>query len=362
MRLVGNIESEELARKFSRFLKKENIEATLDKEKDANGQLIFPIWIHNEDKILRAKKLFEEFKKKPQDSKYDVPTQPAQDFIRETPLPLKKKYFYFFTKGLIAICAFIYLLNLMQEILISKDKEKMVAVITPIQLALFYDVSPYVLELSKVLREYPLNAFEEPSKELAERIEDVQSMSQWKGGYVWLLDKLRSEKQEPVGPMFIKIGQGQIWRVFSPCLLHTTIIHLAFNMLWLWVLGRQIEERITVKKMLLLIIFAGIVSNTLQYLVSGPLFQGFSGIVVAMAGFIWARQKLAPWEGYTLNRSTFLFLAIFVFGMLGLQAILFFLQSFGYDFALNIANTAHITGGVTGYLFGKSSLFAMETK
>lgn len=362
MRLVGKIESGEFARKFSHFLKKEKIEATIDQEKDERGQAIYLVWIHDEDKIFEAKKLFQTFMENPQDSKYDIWVQPVQEIVQEAPPPLQKKDSHILTSVLIAICAFIYLLNLMQEISISKDsKEQMVAVITPIQLALFYDAPSFVIQMSKILKEYPLKAFKESSPELEQKIAKIERLPQWRGGYTWLLNTV-TKKPQPIGPMFVKIRQKEIWRLFSPCILHTSILHLAFNMLWLWVLGRQIEGKVKKWKMLFMILIAGIITNTCQYLMSGPLFLGFSGVVVTMAGFIWARQKQAPWEGYILNRSTFLFLAIFVFGMLGLQIALFIFQSLGYQFDLNIANTAHIVGGITGYLMGRGSLFAMEVK
>ena len=106
---------------------------------------------------------------------------------------------------------------------------------------------------------------------------------------------------------FEKIRQGEVWRLFTPCLLHFDFLHILFNMAWLWILGKQIEERIHWKKLGLLILIVGIVSNTAQYLVSGPSFLGFSGIVVGMAGFIWMRQRNAPWEGYPLSRIVFCF-------------------------------------------------------
>ena len=35
---------------------------------------------------------------------------------------------------------------------------------------------------------------------------------------------------------------------------------------------------------------------------------------MGMAGFIWMRQRKAPWEGYPLHPSTFSFLGLFYFG------------------------------------------------
>ena len=41
---------------------------------------------------------------------------------------------------------------------------------------------------------------------------------------------------------FHEIKNGQIWRIFTPSLLHGGILHLLFNILWLMVLGGMIER------------------------------------------------------------------------------------------------------------------------
>lgn len=38
------------------------------------------------------------------------------------------------------------------------------------------------------------------------------------------------------------IAQGQYWRLFTPLLLHGSILHIGFNMYALWILGRDIER------------------------------------------------------------------------------------------------------------------------
>ena len=108
-----------------------------------------------------------------------------------------------------------------------------------------------------------------------------------------------------------------------------------------------------------LILLVGIASNTAQYLISGPSFIGFSGVIVGMAGFIWMRQHSAPWEGYPLSRATFFFLLLFVLSMAVLGFLVFALNLFSIlEITPVIANTAHIIGGVTGIVLGRFSFFA----
>ena len=94
---------------------------------------------------------------------------------------------------------------------------------------------------------------------------------------------------------------------------------------------------------------------------SGPLFIGYSGIVTALAGFIWMRERIAPWEGYPLNKGTILFLLFFVGAIFALQVVAFCIQIFShYNFAPNIANTAHIAGALIGAYLARFPFFAQR--
>jgi GlpG protein len=134
-------------------------------------------------------------------------------------------------------------------------------------------------------------------------------------------------------------------------------------MAWLWLLGKQIEGRLGKGKMVLFILITGVLANTAQYLMGGPDFLGFSGVIVGMVGFIWMRQKCAPWEGYPLQRSTILFIMVFVGAMLLLEVLAMTLEYFQViQLSGGIANTAHIVGGVVGALLGRLRFFARSAK
>jgi GlpG protein len=168
---------------------------------------------------------------------------------------------------------------------------------------------------------------------------------------------------EPGEALFGKIREGQVWRLVTPVFLHKDLLHILFNMLWVWYLGRPIEERIGPWRFGLLMLLCAIGSNTVQYLMSGPLFVGYSGVVTGMAGFIWVREKLAPWEGYPLTKGTIMFLLVFIMAISVLQAISFLLSHFvGIHFLIGIANSAHIGGAVIGVLLGRLSFFAREAR
>ena len=176
-----------------------------------------------------------------------------------------------------------------------------------------------------------------------------QNIPHWDGFYDQIAPALQGKPFKINAPLFEKIKQGEVWRLFTPIFLHGDIFHILFNMAWAIIIGRQIESRIGVWKTILFIMITAAISNTAQYLMSGPNFIGYSGVLCGMFGFIWIRQRHCPWEEYDLERSTALFIFIFVMGVFSLQVLAFFLNFFAnIHFNLPIANTAHLTGGLTG--------------
>jgi GlpG protein len=192
----------------------------------------------------------------------------------------------------------------------------------------------------------------------------LEAVPMWKGVvHEWKSSRQTAGQEVSTPPLFEQIRQGQYWRLFTPCLMHRDFLHILFNLAWVWILGRQIDERLRPWRVIPLLLIIGIVSNVAQYLMSGPFFMGYSGIVVGMAGFIWMRQRVAPWEGYPLSRSTCLFLMIFVLSMLALEWITLGIEWFSaISLMPAIANTAHVIGGLTGMLLGRFSCFGRSLK
>lgn len=87
---------------------------------------------------------------------------------------------------------------------------------------------------------------------------------------------------------------GQVWRLISPDFLHFSWTHIIFNSVMLWFLGSQVEWFDGKARLLALVVFASLVSNGLQYFVSGPLFGGLSGVVYGILGYCWLSQRRLP--------------------------------------------------------------------
>jgi GlpG protein len=132
-------------------------------------------------------------------------------------------------------------------------------------------------------------------------------------------------------------------------------------MLWLLSLGGQIENRLGWARYLVFILLAAAIPNIGQYLIGGYNFVGYSGVVCAMIGFIWMRQRIAAWEGYLLAPNTVTLVSIFVIGLTLLQCYSFYMEwTTGQGLPAVMANTAHMAGGIVGILLGRLPLFAWQ--
>jgi GlpG protein len=132
----------------------------------------------------------------------------------------------------------------------------------------------------------------------------------------------------------------QFANMLTPILLHGGVLHLVFNMVWLWELGRQIERRQSSLLLGLTIVVLALVSNTVQYLWGGGNnFGGMSGVVYGLFAYIWMWQLFDPRSGLWLPGSLILFMLLSLVLMWGLGLSM-------------IANQAHIGGLLAGVLFG----------
>jgi len=366
MRQIGALQHESLARRFSAYLFSQKIDNSIDAFFDPQEEKAsYTIWVHDEDQIAPAAASFERFQLNPSAVEFNSPVMetvqaaPAQAYrveqVAVRPSTSKLTMFWIF------LCTLVYFFNFLQEAsLIKAGFPEHSLLMTPLRFKLLYDIPPGLARLEPWFQQQILSG-EPKTTAVEEKISiTVEDATYWQGVYHWVVAKITgADPALGLGPLFFKIRQGEIWRLFSPCLLHGGLLHIAFNMLWLWALGKEIDPRIGLFRSLLLTLSAGIVSNTVQYLMSGPFFLGYSGIITALAGFIWSRQKVAPWEGYPLKRSMLLFLAVFVLGMVALQIGSFVFLFFTHkDYFAAIANAAHISGAIWGLCLGRLSFFS----
>lgn len=129
------------------------------------------------------------------------------------------------------------------------------------------------------------------------------------------------------------------WRLLGPAFFHFSWLHIVFNTMWWWQLGGSIEKILGKGVLVNLLLISAIFSNFGQYLVSGSNFGGLSGVVYALVGFVWWYGYLAPQKGLSLSKPIIGFLLFWL--ILGFVDLL----------PVNVANTAHLLGLITGCLY-----------
>lgn len=141
--------------------------------------------------------------------------------------------------------------------------------------------------------------------------------------------------------------QGQVWRLFTPILIHYGFVHILFNMMWLRELGSEIENRSGSLRLLGMVVLISIITNFGQYMVSGTGAGGMSGVVYGLFGYVWFKQKFHRSSGYRIEKSTvvimLVWLVICMTGWIG-----------------PIANTAHVLGLLCGMILGCSGFFVRK--
>jgi GlpG protein len=141
-------------------------------------------------------------------------------------------------------------------------------------------------------------------------------------------------------PSLPEIRHGEIWRLFTPILIHFSILHILFNMLWLRDLGSMIEARQSSVLLALLVLVIAAGSNLAQvYIGKAPNFGGMSGVVYGLLGYVWIRGRFDPGSGLFVHQTTVTMMLIWLVacfsGILG-----------------PIANTAHVVGLLMGSIWG----------
>ena len=137
---------------------------------------------------------------------------------------------------------------------------------------------------------------------------------------------------------------NQWWRAITPIFIHFSFAHLAFNCLWIYILGEKIENIDGSFTFILLVIFSAIFSNCLQYLfTNSSLFGGLSGVIYGLIGFCMILEFESKYGRYDLPPAIYLFMIIWL--LLGFIGIL---DLFGFG---SVANYAHLGGLMSGILF-----------
>lgn len=139
-----------------------------------------------------------------------------------------------------------------------------------------------------------------------------------------------------------QIWNGRYLGLFTSFFVHLDILHLAFNMYWIWLLGSTLETTIPRWKYLLFIVAATMVGSCCELLISSQTGAGASGAGYALMGLLWAgRGYHESWRrlGSSQNLQAFL-----VWGVLCIV-----MTAAG---TFRVANGAHFGGLLFGFAIG----------
>lgn len=145
------------------------------------------------------------------------------------------------------------------------------------------------------------------------------------------------------------MASGEFWRLLTPMFLHFGVLHIVFNLLWFWEIGRRIELMSSGLRLMALVLISSLGSNLLQYYMTGPgFFGGMSGVVFGLLGYGLVWSRLIPSRDIGLPNAIYVFmLGFLVIGFSGL----FDMLGLG-----SLANWGHLGGLVAGASVGLLSV------
>jgi GlpG protein len=156
---------------------------------------------------------------------------------------------------------------------------------------------------------------------------------------------------DPRWGSYSDLMRGQIWRLFTPILIHFGPFHLLFNAFWLNDLAMPTERYQGSWRFLGFILFSAAVSNLAQLAFGeSPNFGGLSGVIYALVGYLWARGRADPNSGINIPTQWVVFFVVWL--VLGFTGLL-------NDLLGHMANYCHLGGFAAGALYGYiAALFA----
>ena len=139
-------------------------------------------------------------------------------------------------------------------------------------------------------------------------------------------------------------------RILGPAFFHYSLLHIVFNTMWWWQLGGSVERVLGKGALINLFLVTAIFSNLGQFIVTGPNFGGLSGVVYGLVGYVWWYGWLSPEKGLTISKPIIGFLLFWL--VLGYVDVL----------PVNMANTAHLLGLVSGCLLAAINILLMKRR
>lgn len=164
-------------------------------------------------------------------------------------------------------------------------------------------------------------------------------------GYNWVGWLTFFQLDRVAGHMFYEIPNGEYWRLMTPIFLHFGLLHIAFNMIWLWDLGRRVEWLQGSIRMLGIVMVIGLGSNIAQAIYSpAGIFGGMSGVIYGLLGYTWVWSQMLPQHSLRVPNVIMVFMMVWL--------VLGFTDFAAWMGAGKVANAAHLGGFIMGLIMG----------
>ena len=295
MRKLVQVEDAAVGSRLCSYLNAKQVSSHLDDEKSEDG---YQVWVLDDEVLEKAKSITQEFFANPTAREVD---QAIKAWHEKTVAQSQKK-----------------------------TRHKEVNARTEIFSSGFSASSPVSFGLIVVCVCFFLLQFFDPSRVLR--------------SYFWISKYVAKSLPEV-------FEQGQLWRLFTPCLLHKDIFHLIFNMYWLYLLGSSLEKNIKRSFYILLVVSIGIGSNLAHYYLLHPAFEGMSGVIYGLGGYMWSSGVYNSNSKVSLDESTKKFFAFW-------YVLCWVLTAFGF----RVANTIHGVGAFIGIALGIVEAFFFQAQ
>jgi GlpG protein len=162
----------------------------------------------------------------------------------------------------------------------------------------------------------------------------------------WLQSQMPDSPLSAISHMALptpsEVWSGHYKGLFLSIFPHADVIHILFNMLWLWRIGMVIEKEVHPLAYVGFVLASAFVGSTCELAISSQTGIGMSGVVYAMFGLVWAgRGHSAAWRQIATRENLNLFL--------GWGVLCIVLTALKY---MTVANGAHFGGLLFGLCVG----------
>ena len=284
MRRIGTLTDGSLARRFCDFLVTLSIDATADHDGDESDGP-WSIWVRDEKDVEQAKQEFTQFTESPDDSRYQVEEEVARirdDRIAEHQRRVKQH----------------------RETIRSMPADQGRGLGPMLAAPTKQDTIPVTIGIIIISAIVSFTSnFSDPRGPRGGGKETLEQKTYYGLSFVDFRDYVKENEDA-----YASIRKGQFWRVVTPMFLHGSIMHLLFNMLWIFYFGSVIE-RLHGSLFFLLLTFGSQIAGmmlqvslpaaedlpaALETLSGSPFAVGASGAVYGLFGYLWIRPAVDP--------------------------------------------------------------------